>query len=804
MVNYIDFTETKLELGYDYGAIGGMRFKTTVIKDGEKNEQRNVDWWLPLGRWQLGERSLLQSDFEGINELEYLRGFHSARKGSKQGFRFKDWSDYQAKNQYVGVGDDNITQWQLTKNYLADSHQTYRPITKPVVGTVNIYLDNIQSLNGWSVDYATGILTFENPPKSGVIINADFEFDVPVWFENDEFSYTLEGYQRNPETGDATAIYRLGNLSVQEGRIPLSLPYNYLLPVPQKLTPTLDLGIINNTLSKDEFDTSKELVTSGYVRRDSNIQKAESYLEISKNWNQEELNNLLNFFWNCKGKASTFVLELNGKKYLVRFKEDNLNIKFLAYDLATKDAIYAIANLGFFVFECIEDLPILPSFASGLEFLDFGVGNTEDSRPLPTTYGGSGASGGGGAAGASSGTGGAGASGGAGGGGGGGFSLGAGELPSLNLSPTFKPLCIGEINGLPVILGYQNGGNLLLALPEQPFNGSFLVEDLGAAPGNLAALEQVKFRYSLSNNCLYSVIRDAGGSSQVYLLKIDSNFDWQTIPCGKSNGNAPTLFYLYKDIIAWYFSDNPLGVFGSSPPPATIDGLRTYINNFGSNFNGGQTTTFPHGKPNVSGSLGILNNTVFVYPTNAVFRAEGVPAAPKDRIYKYRDGAWDLEFDFPNSANITYSNVDRLFGAYDPITDSWGYMYSNINLYAPVDLADYTNETGTLTKFAGLFECIDNNLYWHGVLPTVPEIGSPYILQWTRGFEYFFQRTLIGRQRGSNLWTFINLPTGMHLNFQDIGQIGVNPLSVSVGQNYIAVLYNNGGWKISFMNISNS
>ncbi len=38
-----DFVEEKLELGYYYGALGGMRFKTTIIKKGDKQEQRNVD-----------------------------------------------------------------------------------------------------------------------------------------------------------------------------------------------------------------------------------------------------------------------------------------------------------------------------------------------------------------------------------------------------------------------------------------------------------------------------------------------------------------------------------------------------------------------------------------------------------------------------------------------------------------------------------------------------------------------------------------------------------------------------------------
>ena len=58
------------------------------------------------------------------------------------------------------------------------------------------------------------------PLPAGTIINASFEFDIPVWFENDKFSWTQEGYQKDPQTEKVAAIYRLGNLPVQEQNSP--------------------------------------------------------------------------------------------------------------------------------------------------------------------------------------------------------------------------------------------------------------------------------------------------------------------------------------------------------------------------------------------------------------------------------------------------------------------------------------------------------------------------------------------------------------------------------------------------------
>jgi uncharacterized protein (TIGR02217 family) len=68
-------------------------------------------------------------------------------------------------------------------------------ITKPVGGTVKVYLDDIEQLSGWSVDTTTGIVTFSTAPALGVEVTADFEFDVPVRFDTDHMAVTIESYR---------------------------------------------------------------------------------------------------------------------------------------------------------------------------------------------------------------------------------------------------------------------------------------------------------------------------------------------------------------------------------------------------------------------------------------------------------------------------------------------------------------------------------------------------------------------------------------------------------------------------------
>ena len=335
----IDFSEERLELGINYGAVGGMRFNTTVLETGTGGQQRNVNWWLPLGRWQLGDRSLREDELE--QEVTYLKDFHAARKGSLQGFRFKDWSDYRAENQVLGIGNGVQTQYQLKKTYFAEQASCDRPIIKPVEGSVQIYFDGVVQHSGWTIDHTIGVVTFAIAPSAGVSIATNFEFDLPCWFESDSIGWRLEGY----EQGDA--IYQLESVFVEEGRIPLALPWE-IEPIKPNLEQVLDIGIYEETTETIVYQTSKQKLSSGYVRRDSNYSDPIIKLNLGdRNLDSQEVERLLGFFWCAKGQARLFNLRHQGKNYLGRFGQDNLSLRFEGYDQFTEEKIFYLSGLTF-------------------------------------------------------------------------------------------------------------------------------------------------------------------------------------------------------------------------------------------------------------------------------------------------------------------------------------------------------------------------------------------------------------------------------------------------------------------------
>ena len=80
----------------------------------------------------------------------------------------------------------------MVKRYASGAQSWTRSITKPVAGTVRVALNGAEQPSGWSVDTATGVVTFSTAPGSGVAISVGFAFDVPVRFDTDALDVTLD------------------------------------------------------------------------------------------------------------------------------------------------------------------------------------------------------------------------------------------------------------------------------------------------------------------------------------------------------------------------------------------------------------------------------------------------------------------------------------------------------------------------------------------------------------------------------------------------------------------------------------
>jgi uncharacterized protein (TIGR02217 family) len=206
----MSFLETpRFPTDISFGSKGGPEYSTTVVKTTGGYEKRNSNWTYPLHKYDV-------SYGVKTNALYYalLKHFHAVA-GKAHGFRYKDSADYKScapadtpasTDVLIGTGDASTTTFQLVKLYTSGSLTKTRKIAKPVALTVLVSLNGVTQGSGWSVDTATGIVTFVSPPGNGVLVKAGYEFDVPVRFDIDHLDLEGDAMAASGELIMSTAV----------------------------------------------------------------------------------------------------------------------------------------------------------------------------------------------------------------------------------------------------------------------------------------------------------------------------------------------------------------------------------------------------------------------------------------------------------------------------------------------------------------------------------------------------------------------------------------------------------------------
>lgn len=196
----MSFHEIRFPANLSFGSVGGPERKTEVVTLANGFEERNSPWAHSRRRYQAG------AGLRTLDDIEMVISFFEARNGRMHGFRWKDWSDFKScspslqpspLDQTIGEGDGYRTVFQLSKTYRSGIQTYNRMIQKPVDGTVQIAVARDPKIPGteFTVDLATGEVTFAVPPDLGVIVSAGFEFDVPVRFDADSIMTSVSSFQ---------------------------------------------------------------------------------------------------------------------------------------------------------------------------------------------------------------------------------------------------------------------------------------------------------------------------------------------------------------------------------------------------------------------------------------------------------------------------------------------------------------------------------------------------------------------------------------------------------------------------------
>ena len=203
----MNFHEVRFPASLSFGSLGGPERRTEVVTLANGFEERNTPWTHSRRRYDAGV------GLRSLDDIETMIAFFEARRGPLFGFRWKDWQDFKSckasqtiafDDQLIGEGDGVETSFQLAKTYSSGGFEYERPITKPVEGALTLGVDGIEQVDGddWTVDFATGVVTFSEAPALGAVVSAGYEFDVPVRFAIDAIQTGMASYQ----AGDVPSV----------------------------------------------------------------------------------------------------------------------------------------------------------------------------------------------------------------------------------------------------------------------------------------------------------------------------------------------------------------------------------------------------------------------------------------------------------------------------------------------------------------------------------------------------------------------------------------------------------------------
>jgi uncharacterized protein (TIGR02217 family) len=178
------FIDTELDICPGFGWQGGPEFTTRMVSNKAWVERRNANNIQCRHHYTLPLQNITSAQY-----LLKLKQAFMACRGMLHSFKVKDYSDFEADDEVFGIGDATTTIFQLRKDSIFGIAVYTRIITKPQA-------DIVIKVNGTptaaSVDTLTGRITFSPAPAHDAILAWAGEFRVPVRFNTDILSNSID------------------------------------------------------------------------------------------------------------------------------------------------------------------------------------------------------------------------------------------------------------------------------------------------------------------------------------------------------------------------------------------------------------------------------------------------------------------------------------------------------------------------------------------------------------------------------------------------------------------------------------
>jgi uncharacterized protein (TIGR02217 family) len=205
------FFEQQFDPRLSFGARGGPVWNTARVMTQSGRRRANQNWQYPLHRYQVAHAVKSNADFE------LVRAFFYTVAGAFDGFRFKDWADFELTKANSRLVQDasSPAEFQIHRVYAVGTRTFLRPITKPCASPALVVYrtrSGAESVATAGVDTTTGVVDISGH-ATGDTYTCVGEFDVPVAFADDAMDVEIV------DRGADEYLMRWPSITLEEVRV---------------------------------------------------------------------------------------------------------------------------------------------------------------------------------------------------------------------------------------------------------------------------------------------------------------------------------------------------------------------------------------------------------------------------------------------------------------------------------------------------------------------------------------------------------------------------------------------------------
>lgn len=195
------FHDVLFPLSVAFGSTVTRERKVEILQFASGREQRNLRFAHSRRTYDAG------NGVRSIADVRAVMDFFDARRGPLVSFRFRDPVDNSSAqgagavtplDQVIGTGDGTTNRFKLTKAYGSGPDAYFRPVRRPVSGTLRVAVDGVEALPAdFSFDSTMAEVAFVpgKTPPAGSVVTAGFQFHVEVRFASENLSVNVSAFE---------------------------------------------------------------------------------------------------------------------------------------------------------------------------------------------------------------------------------------------------------------------------------------------------------------------------------------------------------------------------------------------------------------------------------------------------------------------------------------------------------------------------------------------------------------------------------------------------------------------------------